>query len=122
MPNHQEHHPNDDEPLKIKNNDLYHTESLCTLDSFNNTCTSFTDSVMTKINYNGCIMPTQVSPIKVLQFIIQELETKLKDCLPESEIIVTVLNDLLIIVYYAVIFCLCLAKIMSEKVVFLIFS
>lgn len=102
MLNHQQqqHHPNDDEHFK-SNNGLYETESFCTLDSFNNTCTSLADSVTTKINYNGSIMSSPVVPIKLLQFLIMELKTKLRDYVPEGEIIVTVLSDLLIIAVVA---------------------
>jgi hypothetical protein len=59
---------------------------------------SLPESVMTKINYNGSVMPSPVSPIKLLQFLIMELKTKLKDYVAEGEIIVTLFNDLSIIV------------------------
>lgn len=88
---HQQHHPNDDELLKT-NNGLCHTDSLYTQDSFNNTCPSLSESVITKINYNGCIMSSPVSPIKLLQFLVIELKTKLKDYVPEGEIIASLLS------------------------------
>ncbi|CAG9800551.1 unnamed protein product [Chironomus riparius] len=90
----QQHHPNDDEHLKA-NNGLYQTESLCTLDSYNNTVMSLPESVMTKINYNGSVMPSPVSPIKLLQFLIMELKTKLKDYVAEDDVqIPKILNEI----------------------------
>ncbi|XP_070492802.1 uncharacterized protein [Chironomus tepperi] len=91
---HQQHHPNDDEHLKT-NNGLYQTESLCTLNSYNNTVMSMAESVMTKINYNGSVMPSPVSPIKLLQFLIMELKTKLKDYVAEDDVqIPKILNEI----------------------------
>lgn len=46
---------------------------------------STADTVMTKINYEGNIVAVPVSPLKLLQFHMMELETKLKDYIPEGE-------------------------------------
>jgi hypothetical protein len=41
---------------------------------------------MTKINYGGSIVAVPVSPLKLLQFHVMELENKLKDYVPEGEL------------------------------------
>lgn len=40
---------------------------------------------MTKINYQGSIVAMPVSPLKLLQFHVMELENKLKDFVPDGE-------------------------------------
>jgi hypothetical protein len=62
-------------------NGIFRVDSIHTLDSR----TSTTDTLMTKINYNGNLVPLQLSSHKLLQFLIMELKTKLKDYVPEGE-------------------------------------
>jgi hypothetical protein len=65
-------------------NGLRRTNSIHTLDS-RSTRISTANTVMTKINYEGNILPMPVSPLKLLQFHIMELEVKLRDYVPEGE-------------------------------------
>lgn len=46
---------------------------------------STADSVVTKINYNGSMVPSPVKPIKLLQFLMMELKMKLKDYVSEGD-------------------------------------
>lgn len=66
-------------------NGLFPTCSIHTLDS-RSTRTSIPESVMTRINYRGSIVAMPVSPLKLLQFHVMELEVKLKDYVPEGEL------------------------------------
>ena len=45
---------------------------------------STADTAITKINYQGSVVGVPISPLKLLQFHVMELETKLKDYVPEG--------------------------------------
>lgn len=77
-----QHHPCDDEHMM--KNGISRTTSFHTLNS-RSTRISTPETAMTKINYQGSIVAMPVSPLKLLQFHIMELETKLKDYIPEGE-------------------------------------
>jgi hypothetical protein len=47
---------------------------------------SETDSVTSKINYKGSSMRINCSPLKLIQFLVMDLKTKLKDFVPEGKI------------------------------------
>lgn len=63
---------------------VFRTSSLYTVDS-HDTCMSVADTVMTKINYNGSIVSSPLSPIKLLEFLFMELRSKLKDYVSEGK-------------------------------------
>ena len=67
-------------------NGLFPTCSIHTLDSRSTRTSNADTSVMTRINYKGSIVAMPVSPLKLLQFHVMELEVKLKDYVPEGEL------------------------------------
>lgn len=46
---------------------------------------SETDSVMTKINYNGCPTKINCNPLKLIQFLVSDLRKKLKYLVSDGE-------------------------------------
>lgn len=46
---------------------------------------SETDSVMTTINYKGSSMRINCRPLQLIEFLIIDLKTKLKEFVPEGE-------------------------------------
>lgn len=77
-----QHHPCDDEhTMKYGPS---RTNSFHTLNS-RSTRISTPDTAMTKINYKGSIVAMPVSPLKLLEFHVMELENKLKDFVPDGK-------------------------------------
>lgn len=75
-----QHHPNDDELTK---NGKLHARSIST-DSYISRSTD-TESVITRINYNGSSMRINCDSVKLIEFLFMDLKTKLKDFVPDGE-------------------------------------
>lgn len=72
-------HSNDDELKKQR------TRALSVCSSSHVSQISDTDSVMTKINYNGSLMKINCNPLKLIQYLLNELKSKLKGLVPDGE-------------------------------------
>ncbi|KAG5679242.1 hypothetical protein PVAND_008822 [Polypedilum vanderplanki] len=89
-----QNHPHADEHVTMNGGSTLRTESILT--SHTTSTSVVPESVMTRINYNGNIISSPVSPIKLLEFLIFDFRTKLKDYVSEDdEVIDKAFNEII---------------------------